>query len=442
ACTRQTCLLARFHPCSARCSSSSVRTARRAKALAIGSSGSASSRCASARSRRHDRDASRGACLEPPAGRRAAVGVRQLQPGRDRGELSGRVVGNHRHRLQDPVRPVGAYARHRPPPPGDALHDRPRPPALPDRDPGRAPRRRRGAADRHGARRQPLPPLAAAPAPLLRRAQIAAPGPGAERLRRLGDRRPAPAIGDPGRNPALRPRRASQRYRQDRAPCDLDEGPRLGLHPRQPPSLPRALRPGLHLDPALIGVNKNFFAGSLDSKVTLETKTFNAGGDAVTAILSDSIDATFVGPNPTVNAFAQSHGQAIRVVAGATSGGALLVVKPSIKSPAELKGKKIADPQLGATQDVALRWYLKSQGLNAGSAGGGDVSVVPQDNAQTLTAFKQGQIAGAWLPEPWASRLVVEGGAKVLVDERDLWPQGRFVTTNLIVRSDFLAAHP
>ena len=200
--------------------------------------------------------------------------------------------------------------------------------------------------------------------------------------------------------------------------------------------------PNLTHAPALIGVNKNFFAGSLDSKVTLETKTFNAGGDAVTAILSDSIDATFVGPNPTVNAFAQSHGQAIRVVAGATSGGALLVVKPSIKSPAELKGKKIADPQLGATQDVALRWYLKSQRLNADAAGGGDVSVVPQDNAQTLTAFKQGQIDGAWLPEPWASRLVVEGGAKVLVDERDLWPQGKFVTTNLIVRSDFLAAHP
>src|SRR5207237_8152407 len=105
-------------------------------------------------------------------------------------------------------------------------------------------------------------------------------------------------------------------------------------------------------------------------------------------------------------------------------------------------GKKIADPQLGATQDVALRWYLKSQGLNADAAGGGDVSVVPQDNAQTLTAFKQGQIDGAWLPEPWASRLVIEGGAKVLVDERDLWPQGKFVTTNLIVRSDFLVAHP
>jgi NitT/TauT family transport system substrate-binding protein len=200
--------------------------------------------------------------------------------------------------------------------------------------------------------------------------------------------------------------------------------------------------PNLTHAPALIGLNKGFFAGSLDSKVTLETKTFNAGGDAVTAILSNSIDATFVGPNPTVNAFAQSHGQAIRVIAGATSGGALLVVKPIIKSTADLKGKKIADPQLGATQDVALRWYLKTQGLSADATGGGDVSVLPQDNAQTLTAFKQGQIDGAWLPEPWASRLVIEGGAKVLLDERELWPQGKFVTTNLIVRADFLDAHP
>lgn len=200
--------------------------------------------------------------------------------------------------------------------------------------------------------------------------------------------------------------------------------------------------PNLTHAPALIGLNKGIFGSALGSDVKLEARTFNAGGDAVTAILSNSIDAAFVGPNPTVNAFAQSHGQAIRVIAGATSGGALLVVKPSIKSAAELKGKRIADPQLGATQDVALRWFLKSQGLSADAAGGGDVSVVPQDNAQTLAAFKQGQIDGAWLPEPWASRLIIEGGAKVLVDERDLWPQGKFVTTNLIVRSDFLDAHP
>ena len=164
--------------------------------------------------------------------------------------------------------------------------------------------------------------------------------------------------------------------------------------------------------------------------------------ELATLVNPDSIDATFVGPSPTTNAFVQSHGQAVRVVAGSTSGGALLVVKPSITSVAGLRGKKIADPQLGATQDVALRWFLKTNGLTTDTAGGGDVSILPQDNAQTLTAFKQGQIDGAWVPEPWASRLVVEGKGKILVDERDLWPQGQFATTNLLVRTDFLQAHP
>ena len=200
--------------------------------------------------------------------------------------------------------------------------------------------------------------------------------------------------------------------------------------------------PNLTHAPALAGLRKGFFAKALGSNVTIEPHTFNAGGDAVTAILSNSIDAAFVGPSPTTNAFVQSHGQAVRVIAGSTSGGVLLVVKPGIASITGLKGKKIADPQLGATQDVALRWFLKSNGLSSDTAGGGDVSILPQDNAQTLNAFKQGQIDGAWVPEPWASRLVIEGKGRVLVNESDLWPQGKFVTTNLIVRTDFLQAHP
>ena len=210
----------------------------------------------------------------------------------------------------------------------------------------------------------------------------------------------------------------------------------------QPLTLRLGYFPNLTHAPALAGLKKGFFADALGVNVTVETHMFNAGGDAVTAILSNSIDASFVGPSPTTNAFVQSHGQAVRVIAGATSGGALLVVKPSITSIQGLKGKKIADPQLGATQDVALRWFLKSNGFTTDTAGGGDVSVLPQENSLTLTAFKQGQIDGAWVPEPWASRLVIEGGGKVLVDERDLWPQGRFVTTNLVVRTDFLQAHP
>ena len=210
----------------------------------------------------------------------------------------------------------------------------------------------------------------------------------------------------------------------------------------QPLTLRLGYFPNLTHAPALAGIKKGYFGSALGSKVTLETHTFNAGGDAVTAMLSSSIDVSFVGPSPTTNAFVQSHGRAIRVIAGSTSGGALLVVNSAIASVHDLKGKKIADPQLGATQDVALRWFLKSNGYVTDSAGGGDVNILPQDNSQTLTAFKQGQIDGAWVPEPWASRLVVEGKGKVLVDERDLWPQGKFVTTNVVARTDFLQAHP
>ncbi len=200
--------------------------------------------------------------------------------------------------------------------------------------------------------------------------------------------------------------------------------------------------PNLTHAPALVGLQNGLLAHQLGDGVSIEQHTFNAGGDAVTAILSGSLDVGFVGPNPTVNAFVQSHGQAIRVVSGATSGGALLVVRPDITSPSQLRGKKIADPQLGGTQDVALRWYLKSQGFKTDTLGGGDVSVVPQDNSLTLNAFKARQIDGAWLPEPWASRLVLEGGGRVLADERDLWPDGKFVTTDLIVATQFLRDHP
>jgi NitT/TauT family transport system substrate-binding protein len=193
---------------------------------------------------------------------------------------------------------------------------------------------------------------------------------------------------------------------------------------------------------AIVGVEGGLFTEKLGNNVQLETSTFNAGPAAIEALNSDAIDATYIGPNPAINAYAQSNGEAIRVVSGATSGGAFLVVKPGIKGVKDLKGKKVASPQLGNTQDVALRTYLKQKGLKTDTAGGGDVSIVPQENAQTLDLFKQGQIDGAWVPEPWATRLVQEGGGKVLVDERKLWPEGRYVTTQLIVRTQFLKDHP
>ena len=174
----------------------------------------------------------------------------------------------------------------------------------------------------------------------------------------------------------------------------------------------------------------------------IEVSPFNSGTKAVEAMFSDAIDITYVGPNPAINAYVQSKGEAVRVISGSTSGGAFLVVRPEIAAAADLKGRKIASPSLGNTQDVALRAWLKAQGLTADTAGGGDVSIVPQENAQTLETFIAGTIDGAWVPEPWATRLVKEGGAKVLVDERDLWPDGKYVTTHLMVATKFLRDNP
>src|SRR5918992_2352238 len=192
--------------------------------------------------------------------------------------------------------------------------------------------------------------------------------------------------------------------------------------------------PNITHAPGLVGVEKGIFAEKLGSNVTLDPKAFNAGPAAVEAIFSGAIDATYIGPNPAINAFAKSHGEAIRIISGATSGGAFLVVHPSITSPAGLKGKKIATPQLGNTQDVALRSWLKANKLKSDVQGGGDVSIVPQENGQALEAFKTGTIHGAWVPEPWASRMVQEGKGKILVDEKTLWPGGQYVTTHVIVR--------
>ena len=200
--------------------------------------------------------------------------------------------------------------------------------------------------------------------------------------------------------------------------------------------------PNITHAPALVGVKNNLFADALGAGTKLETKTFNAGPAAIEALFSGAIDATYIGPNPAINGWAQSKGSALKIIAGTTSGGAALVVKPGINSVAELKGKKIATPQLGNTQDVALRHYLKSQGLNADQQGGGDVSILPQENATAIQAFAQGAIDGAWVPEPHVSRLVSESGGKVLLDEKTLWPNGQFVTTHLIVSQDFLKKHP
>ncbi|MGN7978669.1 ABC transporter substrate-binding protein [Microbacterium sp. 22195] len=193
--------------------------------------------------------------------------------------------------------------------------------------------------------------------------------------------------------------------------------------------------------PALVGVSEGLFQDALGD-VKLRTEVFNAGPAAIEALSAGAIDATYIGPNPAINTFIQSGGRSAAIVAGATSGGAALVVNDDIKTVDDLRGRNIATPQLGNTQDVALRSWLAEEGLKTSTSGGGDVTITPTENAQTLTLFQDGQVDGAWLPEPWVSRLVIDAGAHVLVDEKDLWKGGNFPTTVLLVREDFAAEHP
>lgn len=200
--------------------------------------------------------------------------------------------------------------------------------------------------------------------------------------------------------------------------------------------------PNITHAPAIVGVLGGFFEDALPTGDTLKPSTFNAGPEAVTALLAEQLDASFIGANPAINAYAQSEGSAIRIVSGSTSGGAFLVVRDGIDEPRDLKGKRLATPQLGNTQDVALRAWLADNGLSSTDTGGGDVQILPQANGDALTGFLSGDLDGAWVPEPFATRFIQEGGAHVLVDEADLWPDGQYVTTQLIVRTKFLNEHP
>jgi NitT/TauT family transport system substrate-binding protein len=186
---------------------------------------------------------------------------------------------------------------------------------------------------------------------------------------------------------------------------------------------------------ALIGLDKGYFAQQLGTGTKLVPTKFNAGPDEVSALLGGSLDIGFIGSGPAINAFAKSDGQTVRLISGATSGGAQLVVQPQITTPQGLRGKIVADPQAGNTQDVALKKWLADQKLS-------DVNVQSEDNGVTLDQFSRGAIAGGWLPEPWSSRLVADAGAKVLVDEKSLWPDGKFPTTVIVVRTQFLQQHP
>jgi NitT/TauT family transport system substrate-binding protein len=194
--------------------------------------------------------------------------------------------------------------------------------------------------------------------------------------------------------------------------------------------------------PALIGVKEGFFTKNLGSGVTLKLYPYSTGTEEATALLAGQLDAAYVGPNPAIKAWQTSGGTLIRVISGAASGGAELVVKKGITSAAQLKGQKLATPSLGNTQDVALRYWLKSQGLSSTSTGGGDVPITPvTPNSAAVLEFESGQIAGGWEPAPYDAEMIAAGG-HALVNEASLWPGGQFVTTNLVVTQKFLSAHP
>src|SRR6202050_3201505 len=193
--------------------------------------------------------------------------------------------------------------------------------------------------------------------------------------------------------------------------------------------------------PALIGIDKGFFAKELGKNVTLELKPFSTGTEEATALLAGQLDAAYVGPNPTIKAWQTSDGKLIKVISGAASGGAALVVKKGITTPAQLKGQKLATPSLGNTQDVALRFWLSQHHLTSTQTGGGDVPITPlTPNSAAVLDFKSGQIAGGWEPAPYDIEMVADGGHE-LVNEASLWPQGQFVTTNLVVTAKCLSAH-
>ncbi|MFD9499139.1 aliphatic sulfonate ABC transporter substrate-binding protein [Streptomyces sp. NPDC060035] len=200
--------------------------------------------------------------------------------------------------------------------------------------------------------------------------------------------------------------------------------------------------PNLTHATALVGIQEGLIAKELGA-TTVKPSTFNAGPSEIEALNAGSIDIGFIGPSPSINGFAKSQGKNLRILGGSASGGVKLVVNPKkIKTLDDLKGKKIATPQLGNTQDVAFLNWISEKGWKVDAQSGkGDVSVVRSDNKVTPDAYKSGALDGAWVPEPTASKLVAEGG-KVLLDESTLWPDDKFVITNIIVSQKFLSEHP
>lgn len=223
--------------------------------------------------------------------------------------------------------------------------------------------------------------------------------------------------------------------------CGSDSG-RLSAQ-EGPPRLRLGHFPNVTHAPALVGLSEGIVAKEIGDDARLEVKVFNAGPAAMEALLAGEIDLCYVGPSPAINTFLKSNGEALRVVSGVCSGGASLVATATsgIRSVKDLAGKKVATPQLGNTQDVSLRYFLTQAGLKTKDKGG-EVEVLPAQNPDILQLFLTNKIDAAWVPEPWATRIVQEAGAVRAIDERELWPNRQFTTTVLIARTEYMKHHP
>ena len=216
-----------------------------------------------------------------------------------------------------------------------------------------------------------------------------------------------------------------------------------GTNSTAKPTVRVAFFPNVTHAAALYASSKGLFAYTMGDSATVEERVFKAGPEEIEALFAAEVDFGYIGPGPAVNGYLKSKGEALKIIAGASSGGAALVVRKDVAalSLKDLAGKRVAVPQTGGTQDLSLRHALKTVGLNAKDKGG-TVDVVQFAPADVPSLFQRGELDAAWLPEPWVARLESELGAKVILEEKTLWPGGRFSTAVVIVRREFLKAHP
>lgn len=196
---------------------------------------------------------------------------------------------------------------------------------------------------------------------------------------------------------------------------------------------------------ALSRKGRGWFEERLGQKI--EWFTYNAGPSATEAIFAGALDVTYIGPSPTLNAYAKSKGTEMRVLASGANGGSSLVVRADagINTPADFKGKKIATPQLGNTQDVQLRAWLQENGINV-TLTGGDAIILPTQNADQLALFQKKEIDAVWTAEPWVTRLELEAGGKIFLQDKDtnvtlLAASAAFVKSQPELAKKLVAAH-